>query len=198
LTEEKELIDRLSRGDMTAFRELVESYKKKMYYFALDLVGDPADAEDVSQEVFLKVFRSFKTFKRDAKLSSWLYRIAYNAAIDHLRRRSLAPQAVEDTVLDASSGGFSDSPSSQNPVQAAENSLLQTRIEKALEKVSSQERAVFLLRHYNELRLNEIAETMQISIGSVKSYLFRCVRKLQKEMGIPPTPSSREAADESL
>jgi RNA polymerase sigma-70 factor (ECF subfamily) len=198
LTEEKELIDRLSRGDMAAFRELVETYKKKMYYFALDMVGDPADAEDVSQEVFLKAFRSFKTFKRDAKLSSWLYRIAYNASIDHLRRRTLAPRTVEDTVLDASSAGFSDSPSSQNPAQTAENSLLQARIEKALEKVSSQERAVFLLRHYNELMLNEIAETMQISIGSVKSYLFRCIRKLQKELDIPRTPAPREVNNESL
>ncbi len=198
MQEEKELIDRLSRGDMAAFRELVETYKKKMYYFALDMVGDPADAEDVSQEVFLKAFRSFKTFKREAKLGSWLYRIAYNSSIDHLRRRSLAPQAVEDAVLDASSGGFSDSPSSRNPAQAAEHSLLQARIEKALEKVSSQERAVFLLRHYNDLMLDEIAETLQISIGSVKSYLFRCVRKLQKELAIPQSPLPREAADEGL
>ncbi len=198
LREEKELIDRLSRGDTDAFRELVETYKKKMYYFALDMVGNPADAEDVSQEVFLKAFRSFKTFKRDAKLSSWLYRIAYNASIDHLRRRSLAPQAVEDTILDASAGGFSDSSSSQNPAQAAENRLLRIRIEKALEKVSSQERAVFLLRHYNDLMLDDIAETLQISIGSVKSYLFRCVRKLQKELEIHQTPSPREAADEGL
>ncbi|MGB7295188.1 MAG: RNA polymerase sigma factor [Candidatus Aminicenantales bacterium] len=198
MTEEKELIDRLSRGEMTAFRELVETYKKKMYTIALDMVGDPADAEDVSQEVFLKAFRSFKTFKRDAKLSSWLYRIAYNASIDHLRRRSLAPQAVEDEVLDASSGGFGDSPSSQNPAQAAENSLLQVRIQKALEKVSSQERAVFLLRHSNDLMLDEIAETLPISIGSVKSYLFRCIRKLRKELAIPGTPAPLEVSDEGL
>ncbi|MBN2408126.1 MAG: RNA polymerase sigma factor [Candidatus Aminicenantes bacterium] len=199
MTEEKELIDRLSRGEMTAFRELVETYKKKMYTIALDMVGNPADAEDVSQEVFLKAFRSFKTFKRDAKLSSWLYRIATNASIDHLRRRALAPQAVEDTVLDASSaGGFSDSPPSQDPAQAAESKLLQARIEKALEKVSPQERAVFLLRHYNDLMLDEIAETMRISVGSVKSYLFRCIRKLQKELSIPGRGAPLEVYDEKL
>lgn len=198
MQEEKELVDRLSRGDMAAFRELVETYKKKMYYFALDMVGDPADAEDVSQEVFLKAFRAFKTFKRDAKLSSWLYRIAYNASIDHLRRRALAPQSVEDTVLDASAGGFGDSPSSHNPAQTAEYRLFQVRVEKALEKVSSQERAVFLLRHYNDLMLDEIADTLQISVGSVKSYLFRCIRKLQRELAITQSPLSREAADEGL
>jgi RNA polymerase sigma-70 factor, ECF subfamily len=198
VTEEKELIDRLSRGDMAAFRELVEAYKKKMYHFALDMVGDPADAEDISQEVFLKVFRGFKTFKRDAKLSSWLYRIAYNASIDHLRRKSLAPDPVEDAVLDAASAGFSESPSSPDPARTAENRLLRARVEKALQKVSPRERTVFLLRHYNDLMLDEIAETMQISVGSVKSYLFRCLRKLQKELAVPESPGQMEVSDEGM
>jgi RNA polymerase sigma-70 factor (ECF subfamily) len=184
VTEEKELVDRLSRGETAAFRELVEAYKKKMYYFALDMVGDPADAEDISQEVFLKVFRSFSTFKQDAKLSSWLYRIAYNASIDHLRRKSITPEAVQDEVLEASlhDGGFGDSSAAQDPARVAENKLLQARIEKALQAVSSQERAVFLMRHYNDLKLEEIAETMKISVGSVKSYLFRCLQKLRREL----------------
>jgi RNA polymerase sigma-70 factor, ECF subfamily len=198
VTEEKELIDRLSRGEMPAFRELVEAYKKKMYYFALDMVGDPADAEDISQEVFLKVFRGFKTFKRDARLNSWIYRIAYNTAIDHLRRRSLAPEPVEDSVLDAASGGFSESPGSPDPARAAENRLLSSKVEEALQKVSSRERTVFLLRHYNDLMLDEIAETMQISVGSVKSYLFRCLRKLQKELAVPGNPGQMEVSDEGL
>lgn len=198
MTEEKELIDRLSKGDSPAFRELVEAYKKKMYYFALDMVGDPADAEDISQEVFLKVFRGFKTFKRDAKLSSWLYRIAYNTAIDHLRRKSLVPEAAEDSILDAGSAGFSESPASPDPARTAETRLLSARVEKALQKVSSRERTVFLLRHYNDLLLDEIAETMQISVGSVKSYLFRCLRKLQKELAAPGTPGQVEVSDEGL
>jgi RNA polymerase sigma-70 factor, ECF subfamily len=198
VTEEKELIDRLSRGDMPAFRELVEAYKKKMYYFALDMVGDPAEAEDVSQEVFLRVFRGFKTFKRDAKLSSWIYRIAYNTAIDHLRRKSLAPRTAEDEILDTGSAGFSEAPSSPDPARMAENRLLSALVERALQKVSSQERTVFLLRHYNDLMLDEIAETMQISVGSVKSYLFRCLRKLQKELAVPRRPGRMEVSDEGL
>jgi len=198
VTEEKELIERFGRGDMAAFREIVESYKKKMYYLALDMVGDPADAEDISQEVFLKVFRGFKTFKRDAKLSSWLYRIAYNTSVDHLRRRSLAPEAVEDSVLDVSSAGFSESPASPDPARTAENRLLGATVERALQKVSSRERTVFLLRHYNDLMLDEIAETMQISVGSVKSYLFRCLRKLQKELAVPGTAGQMEVIDEGL
>ena len=198
MTEEKELIDRLSRGDMSAFRELVEAYKKKMYYFALDMVRDPADAEDISQEVFLKAFRKFKTFKRDAKLSSWLYRIAYNTSIDHLRRKSLAPEPAEDAILDAASAGFGESPASADPARTAESRLLSARVEKALQNVSARERTVFLLRHYNDLMLDEIAETMQISIGSVKSYLFRCLRKLKKELAVPEAPGQMEVSDERL
>lgn len=86
MTEGKELIDRLGRGEKSAFEELVENYKKKVYYLALDMAGNHPDAEDIPQEVFLKVSRSFKTFNREAKLSSWIYRITDNACIDHLRR----------------------------------------------------------------------------------------------------------------
>ncbi len=91
MSDEKELVDRLSRGDLGAFQELVEQHKQKVYYIALDIAGNHADAEDISQEVFLKVFRSFKTFRRGARISSWLYRVAVNASIDHLRRKSAMP-----------------------------------------------------------------------------------------------------------
>jgi RNA polymerase sigma-70 factor (ECF subfamily) len=198
VTEEKELIDRLSRGETAAFRELVEAYKKKMYYFALDMVANPADAEDISQEVFLKAFRSFATFKRNAKLSSWLYRIATNAAIDHLRRKSITPEAVEDEVLDVARAGFSESPASPDPARTAETHLLSAQVDQALQKVSSQERAVFLMRHYNDLKLEEIAETMKISVGSVKSYLFRCVQKLRQDLATQGITPQAEASGERM
>jgi len=139
-----------------------------------------------------------RTFKREARLSSWLYRIAYNASIDHLRRRPLTPETAEDSVLDGGSDGFTTSPSSVDPARTAETRLLSAQVEKALQSVSERERTVFLLRHYNDLMLDEIAETMQISVGSVKSYLFRCLRKLQKELAGPGSHGSMEVSDESL
>jgi RNA polymerase sigma-70 factor (ECF subfamily) len=186
--DEGQLVDGLARGNRAAFREFVEQYKKKIYYLSLDLVGNPVDAEDVSQEVFLKVYRSFGTFKKDAKLSSWLYRITYNACIDHLRKKELTPEPIGDEALDArprSEALLSASPANLDPLRSAESEQLQTRIARALESVSPQEKAVFLLRHYDQLMLKEIAETLHLSIGSVKSYLFRAVRKLQKELGAP-------------
>jgi RNA polymerase sigma-70 factor (ECF subfamily) len=196
VTEEKELIVRLGRGEKSAFQELVENYKKKVYYLALDMAGNHADAEDISQEVFLKVFRSFKTFNREAKLSSWIYRITYNASIDHLRRKAIAPEPVEEKFLDLTSQVIPpvSQPFYLDPAMTTEKALLQMQIERALEKVSAQERAVFILRHYEDLRLGDIAETLNISIGSVKSYLFRAVKKIQKELGVYQTNPGLEVS----
>ena len=183
--EEHAIIDGLARGDQAAFRELVETFKRKVYFLALDMVGNPVDAEDVSQDVFLKIHRSFRTFKKDAKLGSWIYRITYNACIDHLRKKQSAPAAVGDEVLEARLHAEPAMPVSPalDPARAAESGLLQDSINLALEKVSPQEKAVFLLRHYEDYMLKDIAKTLDLSVGSVKSYLFRAVKKLQKELG---------------
>jgi RNA polymerase sigma-70 factor (ECF subfamily) len=183
--DENTIIEGMARGDQRAFRELVERYKKQVYYLALDMAGNPVDAEDISQEVFLKVYRSFATFRKGARLGSWLYRITYNASIDHLRRKGAAPEPVADDLLESLSRDEPGLPrrGAVDPAAAAESSQLQERIARALEKVSPQEKAVFLLRHYEDLMLKDIASSLGLSIGSVKSYLFRAVRKLQKELG---------------
>lgn len=188
--DENAIIDGMFRGEPRAFRELVERYKKKVYYLALDMTGNPVDAEDVSQEVFLKVFRSFSTFRRGAQLGSWLYRITYNAAIDHLRRKGAAPTAVTDETIELAAASEAGLPrrAAADPAAALESSQLQDLIARALEKVSPQEKAVFLLRHYDQLMLKDIASSLGLSIGSVKSYLFRAVRKLQKELQFGELP----------
>jgi RNA polymerase sigma-70 factor (ECF subfamily) len=192
------IIEGMARGDQRAFRELVERYKKKVYYLALDMAGNAVDAEDISQEVFLKVFRSFGTFRKGAQIGSWLYRITYNAAIDHLRRRGTTPEPVGDEALERLARGDDGLArrAGPDPGAALDANQLQERIARALEKVSPQEKAVFLLRHYEDLKLKDIAESLGLSIGSVKSYLFRAVRKLQKELGpaalIPGAESPHE------
>ncbi len=197
MTAEQELIRRLALGDRAAFRELVETHKKRIFFQALDMVRNAADAEDISQDVFLKVFRSFGTFKRDAKLGSWLYRITYNTCIDHLRKKTVTPESMETGILEQkyqNNPQFGDPPSEMNPAALAEWKLLQVKIESVLTKISPQERAVFLMRHREDLSLKEIADILELSVGSVKSYLFRAIRKLQKELnpGRPEPEASHE------
>ncbi len=183
--DEDAIIEGMTRGDERAFRELVERFKRKVYFLALDMAGNPVDAEDISQEVFLKVYRSFGTFRKGAKLGSWLYRITYNASIDHLRRKGAAPEAMADELIESSAGSDAGLPrrGPADPAADLESRQLQDRIAHALDKVSPQEKAVFVLRHYEDLQLKDIALSLGLSVGSVKSYLFRAVRKLQKELG---------------
>jgi len=181
---EQALVDRIRSGDNTAFQELVEGYKKKIYYIAYDITGNHHDAEDVSQEVFIKVFRSLKTFRRDAKMSSWLYQIAVNASIDFLRKKSSKPTILMDNLerADIQESLPGSGIHAENPELSVEALMIQKHISEALQKVSPKERSVFVMRHYNDLKMKEIAEILNISQGTVKALFFRAIKKLRKEL----------------
>ncbi len=178
------LAERVCRGDMTAFQDLVERYKRRVYYLAYDMLGDHHEAEDVSQEVFIKVFRAIKGFRRDAKMSSWIYQITVNSAIDLLRRRKAKPsvnlEGFEHLELQDNPPGTGTAV--PDPARQAEAALLQRHIQQALSQVSPRERAVFVMRHYNEFKIDEIAAVLDISSGTVKSLLFRALQKMRRQL----------------
>jgi RNA polymerase sigma-70 factor (ECF subfamily) len=178
------LIDRFCSGDQTAFYDLVGRYKKKIYHLAYDITGDHHEAEDISQEVFMKVYGALNKFRRDAKMSSWLHQITVNASIDSLRRKSAKPAksmgefdhvGIQENLIASTAHNY-------DPVQSTESAQIQNRISQALQKISPKERAVFVMCHYNGLKLNETAEILNVTIGTVKSLLFRAIRKLRKEL----------------
>jgi RNA polymerase sigma-70 factor (ECF subfamily) len=179
--DERRLVERACNGDLAAFRELVERHQQRVYFLALDLTGNHHDAEDVSQEVFIKAYQSLHAFRGDAKLSSWLYRIAVNACINKRRKKSLSVMSLQENFDDSTAV---DVPFSvgDNPERSAESSLMQVHIERALRRLPARQRAVFVLRHYHDLPLKEIAHILKISEGTVKSLLFRGIRRLQKEL----------------
>ncbi|MGD8536048.1 MAG: RNA polymerase sigma factor [Candidatus Aminicenantes bacterium] len=181
---EQVLVDRFCGGDHTAFHELVGQYKKKIYYLAYDITGNHQEAEDISQEVFIKMFRSLKKFRRDSKMSSWLYQITVNASIDTLRKKSSKPKRSIDEFdhLYIQEGLTTGRAHNFDPVSSAESSQIQNHISQALQKITPKERTVFVMRHYNDLKLNEIAEILNVTIGTVKSLLFRAIKKLRKEL----------------
>jgi len=188
--DENRLAQRLLSGESGAFREFVETYKRKIYGLAYEVTKNHTDAEDVSQVAFMKVYKSIGTFQKDASLNSWLYRIVVNTAIDHIRKRPFFPADKTETVP----GRFADdgiqpvTNRSGDPQHEAESALMQKKIENALGQISEREKTVFLLRHYHDLNLKEIAVALGISLGSVKSYLFRSIKKIQKELGVSQTP----------
>jgi RNA polymerase sigma-70 factor (ECF subfamily) len=182
LIDEQGLIERARTGESAAFRELVERYQKKIYYLALDLTGNHHDAEDLSQEVFIKSFRSLDTYRGDAKLSSWLYRITVNTNINQRRKKAFTAMKAQENLDTIHWETHSGTSSLNDPEKQAQAGLIQMHIDRALDELSVRERCVFVLRHYNDFPLNQIAEIMDINQGTVKSTLFRALMKLRKEL----------------
>lgn len=187
--------DRLITGDPSAFRAFVEAHQRKVYGLAYEMTRNHADAEDISQVSFMKVHKSIGTIKKGSGLNSWLYRIVYNTTLDHIRKRPFYPREAGPSL-----GGealFDGPPDpGAGPEKAAEASALRRRIDEALARISERERAVFILRHYHDLKVREIAKTLGISLGSAKSYLFRSLRKLQEQLSEAETPPVRGGSRE--
>jgi len=188
VTDEQLLIDRAQQGDREAFRQLVERSNVDVYRLAYDMTRNRQDAEDVSQEVFIRAYRSLTRFRREAKWSTWLYRITVNLCLDHREMQSRKRMEYRDDIgnEDTSSGSAHadgrSSPAPRTPDRETESVMIQENIEEALSRLPLQERAVFTLRHYHDLPLKEIAETMQIAEGTVKSHLFRALQRLRHEL----------------
>jgi len=185
VSDERGLVERLQRGEPAAFRELVCGYQRDVYALAYDLTGSHHDAEDLSQDVFIKALRAIGSFRADAKLGSWLYRITMNAYIDSRRRKPVAFVSLDAGAAD---DGSETPPlelvdaAAPRPDRRAGAARLQADVESALSVLSAQERSVFVLRHYHDLQIREIADSLSIAEGSVKSLLFRAVRKLRDRL----------------
>lgn len=189
MDEERLLIQQAQQHDKRAFRKLVERHQQNVYFLALDLSGNRQDAEDISQEVFLKAYRSLENFRGDAKLSSWLYRITVNCFMDTRRRKKLATvplqsDTYEENNLESVAISDADPP---EPIEKIQSSALQKHIQNALRQLSPRERMVFVLRHYQELPLKEIGDMLEIAEGTVKTLLFRAIKRLQRELAFYQT-----------
>ncbi len=182
---ERSLVRRIQSGDQTAFREMVDEHKKNVYYLALDLSGNHFDAEDISQEVFVKAYRGIGNFRSGAKLGTWLYRITKNTFIDRTRKKSLKVVSLSSHSEDSDDPDpldFVADETTGNPERALNSTNIDKNINEALQVLSEQERTVFVMRHYHDLQIKEIAESLEIAEGTVKSLLFRSVRKLRDKL----------------
>jgi RNA polymerase sigma-70 factor, ECF subfamily len=182
VTDEQLLIRRAQQGDTDAFRQLVERSKITTYRLAYDLTGNRHDAEDLSQEAYIRAFRGLAGFRAEAKWSSWLHRITLNTFLDHKRAKKMNVEFDDETETTETMNPDHHTPHTPGPEKSAEAGVIRQHVERALGCLSAQERSVFVLRHYHDLPLREIAATLEIAEGTVKVHLFRAVRRLQKEL----------------
>jgi RNA polymerase sigma-70 factor (ECF subfamily) len=180
---DNDLIRSAQQGQRSAFRDLVRRYQKTAYYFALDLTGNHDDAQDLSQEVFVQIYQSIGRFRGESKFSTWLYRITLNTWSNQKRKRNAKLQALLDPLSDTHIHIKADDRSS-SPEKATERALMYDRIQRAARALSPKEKSVFFLRQFQEQKLEAIAEIMGIKVGTVKSLLFRALKKLKKELSV--------------
>ena len=186
-SDEKQLVRRARRGDEEAFRMLMERYKRKVFSIAYGMVHDPQAALDISQEVFIKVHRYLGSFQGTSSFYTWIYRIAVNLSIDHLRKANRRDTVDYDDMLgrrepDDSEALVAPTFLDGNPHAAFKRKELGRQIERALATLSEKHRAVLLLREVDGLSYEEISRTLKIHRGTVMSRLHHARKNLQRAL----------------
>ena len=174
-----ELITQFQQGNVIGFNELVRRYQEKVYWIARRIVIDHDDADDVTQDVFVKVFKALKNFRKDSEFFTWLYRITTNISLNFLRAKKLKhflhfESEHEEQEFEIAGEKYSF------PDTILEHKELVTIIERAVETLPHQQRAVFTLRFYEELSYDEISDQLKLSIGGLKANYFHAIKKIQK------------------
>ena len=185
--DERQLVRRAKRGDEKAFRTLMERYRRKVFSIAYGMVHNPEAAYDISQEVFIKVFRYLGSFQGTSSFYPWLYRISVNLSIDWLRKQGRTSLVdFDDSLLRREPDGAEALvvPKLQDgdPFKALDRKELREQIAKAFESLSEKHRAVLLLREVEGLSYDEIARALKIHKGTVMSRLHHARRNLQRTL----------------
>lgn len=180
---DSKLVKAAQRGDRKAFTQLVERTQRRSYAVALQLVHDTDEARDVCQEAYLKAHRNLDKFDGQAQFSTWLYRIVVNTGIDFLRRRR-GEKFEFDETRDPEENNDNDSGISPrrlgfDPARALEDRELREHMTAALAQLSPIHRAILVMREVDGLSYQEMADTLQIQIGTVMSRLFHARKRMQ-------------------
>ncbi|MEI8357069.1 MAG: sigma-70 family RNA polymerase sigma factor [Deltaproteobacteria bacterium] len=183
-----DLVRQAGEGDRDAFRELFERYQRRVLSVVMGMLHDRDAALDVTQDTFIKAYRSIDRFKGEASFYTWIYRIAVNLAIDWQRREWRRPMAAptrspsgdgpEEDAIDR----IGDETPGNDPFLATRDRQLRERVREAIEELTPDHKAVILLREVEGLSYDEISRAMQCSIGTVMSRLHYARKKLQKRL----------------
>jgi len=181
---DQQVVEFAKAGREAAYRELVRRYERPVFSLVYRMVRNREQAEDLSQETFVKVLNAIESYKPEYKFSSWVFKIANNAAIDHLRRRELdtlsldgsphaeTPEMIEATALQIGSAG-------ESPLEEVVARELGGEIEDGIKLLRPEYRTCILLRHVEGRSYEEIAEILNLPLGTVKTYIHRARNELR-------------------
>jgi RNA polymerase sigma-70 factor, ECF subfamily len=172
--DERELVRKAAAGDERAFRAILEGHYTLIYSVVRGVAGQHGETDDIVQEVFIKIFRAIGDFRGDSRLSTWIYRISRNEALNAIGRRK--PQAIPlddcEELIDAG----------ENPETSYRRRIGRERLERLLERLDEKQRVAIELRYIGDKSYEEIAEIMAIPLGTVKTHIFRAKLSLKRMM----------------
>ena len=179
-----QLVEKAREGNRLAFDQLIDHYQGDIYRLIFYRIRSRMDAEDLTQDVFVRAYRSISRIREPHKFRSWLFRIAINRVNDYLRKkrvRSIFKSSDEGMEVQPAETDFQDTPEALDQVLKED---FWRHIERIAAKLSKMEREVFMLRFLDNLNINEIAQTLKKSESTVKTHLYRALAKFKKEKGL--------------
>ena len=176
------------KGRESAFRELIRRYERPVFSLIFRMVRDRETAEDLSQDTFIKVLNHIDRYRPEFKLSSWLFKIANNVAIDHLRKRQIETISIDGspharTAAEVEATSFDVVARQESALEELESRELGSAIERAIAGLRPEYRACIMLRHVEGRSYEEIAATLDLPLGTVKTYIHRARRELREALG---------------
>lgn len=175
--DDRDLIRRIQAGDRQAFETLLDAYETRVYRLALRFTDNVSDAEDVTQDIFLGVYRGLAHFRGEAALGTWIYRVAMNHCLEYRRKRRLECVPYDSDLTLISQDWRED------PVESADKRELSAQVEAAIASLSPLHRDVVVLHELQGMTYQEVASALNVPVGTVKSRLSNAFRRLRERLG---------------
>ena len=177
-TTDEQMVERALSGDPEAFGEIVRRWERRIFALAFGMLGREEDARDATQETFLAAFRNLRGFRGEAKVSSWLHRIAVNQCITRQRRAKVRSETALDDEAEKNAAVFA-LPLEASPARTAENVERSRAVRTAVSALPPDLRQVVVMKEFEELTFQEIADALEVPLSTVKSRLYTALRQLQ-------------------
>lgn len=175
------LIKRSQKGDINSFEELIKEYKKIAFNIALKILKNKEDAEDISQEALIKVYKNIDRFNMDSSFKTWLYRIVVNTCLDHVRKNKENPISIDQPIRSGHDEFYMDVEDYRpTPQEILETKLTQKMVMDAVNELEDDFKSIIILRDINDFSYEEISEILECNIGTVKSRISRGRQKLKE------------------
>jgi RNA polymerase sigma-70 factor (ECF subfamily) len=181
VTSDEIIVERALTGDADAFGEIVRRWERRIFALSYGMLGREEDARDATQETFLAAFRNLRNFRGEAKVSSWLHRIAVNQCITRQRRAKVRNESGLDDEQEKNAGSFA-APMGYSPARVVESRQTTEAVRAAVKSLPPELRQIVVMKEFEDLTFKEIADTLELPLSTVKSRLYTGLKQLQMRL----------------